>query len=120
MREITLWTLHILGGIVILIVLSIHMGIMHLDSILVALGTGYEHALSWASVGTRNKQLFFTISYIVLLGAALYHGFYGLRNIIFELNSNGGVQKTINWVLFFAGLALFIFGTFAVIAAYVA
>ncbi len=26
------------------------------------------------------------LSYVILLGAALFHGLYGLRNILFELD----------------------------------
>ncbi len=118
MRETTLWTLHLLAGIVILVFLSVHMGIMHLESILLALGAGYEHVLTWASVAARNKQLYFAISYPILLGAALYHGFYGLRNILLELNPSAGLEKAINWILVIAGVLLFIYGTWAAIAAY--
>jgi succinate dehydrogenase / fumarate reductase membrane anchor subunit len=110
--------LHLLAGIVIIILLGIHMGIMHLESILVALGTGYERALSWASVAARNKQLFFTVTYVVLLGTALYHGFYGLRNILFELNLGGRAETAISWILVCAGAGLFVFGTYAAVAAY--
>jgi len=119
MREATLWTLHLLAGVIILILLGIHMGIMHLESILLALGIGYKDTLDWAAVAVRNKQLFFTISYVVLLGAALYHGFYGLRNIILELNVGPGGARVVNVVLVVLGVALFALGTVAAIAAYV-
>ena len=119
MREPTLWIFHILAGIIILIFLGIHMGIMHLDTILTSLGVGYKNPLSWSSVLIRNKALFFTITYILLLGAALYHGFYGLRNILFELSLGKSAQKAVNWMLFFVGLFLFIYGGYAAIAAYV-
>ena len=40
---------------------------------------------------------FFTVSYIVLLGAALFHGLYGLRNILFELGPGaGGSRRRLN------------------------
>ena len=36
---------------------------------------------------------FFMVSYIVLLGAALFHGLYGLRNILFELGPGAGREE---------------------------
>ncbi len=36
---------------------------------------------------------FFTVSYMVLLGAALFHGLYGLRNILFELGPGAGREE---------------------------
>ena len=119
MGEVRLWILHLLAGIVVLVFLAIHMGIMHMESVVMALGVGYEHATSWESVVLRNKQAFYTVTYIVLLGAALYHGCYGLRNILFELNIGKGTQRTINWLTLLSGTVLFVYGTYAAIAAYV-
>jgi succinate dehydrogenase / fumarate reductase membrane anchor subunit len=62
-------------------------------------------------------MVFFMVSYIVLLGAALYHGFYGLQTILFELNPRKGVRTFISTILILLGLALFILGTYAAIAA---
>ncbi len=118
MKEANLWILHILGGILVFIFLGIHMGVMHLESILHVFGLGYQEPLSWSSVLTRNKQLFFTISYIILLGAALYHGLYGLRNIILELNPATSLKKAINWLIFIGGVVLFVYGSYAAISAY--
>ena len=33
------------------------------------------------------------ITYILLLGAALYHGLYGLRTILFELTLSRALEK---------------------------
>jgi len=118
MRESTLWFWHIIAGAVILILLGIHMFIMHLDTILAAIGIGIHDPTSAASVFARSKQAFFMVTYILLLGAALYHGFYGLRNILFELTLPRAAEVVINWVLVLGGLALFAYGTYVAIALY--
>ncbi|MEI8333804.1 MAG: hypothetical protein WCH74_08110 [Chloroflexota bacterium] len=114
MRDRTLWTWHIAAGAVILILLGMHMAIMHLNQ---SLGLFGPEPLAWESVAERATSLFFTVTYVLLLGAALYHGFYGFRNILFELNPGAGLRRTIDVGLSVLGLALFAFGTWAAIAA---
>ena len=117
MRDRTLWTGHIGAGLVILVLLGLHMAIMHLDATLGIFGTPGAEPVEWESVVLRAQSLFFTVTYVLLLGAALYHGFYGLRNILLELNPGAGVRRTINVGLSLVGLALFGFGTWAALAA---
>jgi succinate dehydrogenase hydrophobic anchor subunit len=117
MRDRTLWTWHIGAGVVILVLLGLHMAIMHLDQTLGIFGTPGAEPVEWESVAARAKSVFFTVTYILLLAAALYHGFYGLRNILMELNPGAGLRKTINVGLSVLGLALFAFGTWAALAA---
>lgn len=117
MRDRTLWTWHIGAGLVILVLLGLHMAIMHLDTTLGIFGTPGAEPVEWESVAARARTLFFTVSYVVLLGAALYHGFYGLRNILLELNPGIGLRRAINIGLSAVGLALFVFGAWAAIAA---
>jgi succinate dehydrogenase hydrophobic anchor subunit len=114
MRDRTLWTWHIGAGVVILVLLGLHMAIMHLDQ---TLGISGAEPVEWASVAERAQSAFFTVTYVLLLGAALYHGFYGLRNILLELNPGAGLRKTINVGLSVLGVALFVFGTWAALAA---
>jgi succinate dehydrogenase / fumarate reductase membrane anchor subunit len=117
MRDRTLWTWHIGAGVVILVLLGLHMAIMHLDQTLGIFGTAGAEPVEWESVAARAGSIFFTVTYVLLLGAALYHGFYGLRNILMELNPGAGLRKTINVGLAVLGLALFAFGTWAALAA---
>jgi len=117
MRDRTLWTWHIGAGVVILVLLGLHMAIMHLDATLGIFGTADAKPVDWASVVLRMKSLFFAVTYVLLLGAALYHGLYGLRNIVFELNPGGTVRRVVNVGLTALGLALFVFGTWAAVAA---
>lgn len=117
MRDRTLWTWHIGAGVVILVLLGLHMVIMHLDATLGILGAGGAEPVAWDSVASRAGSLFFTLTYVLLLGAALYHGFYGLRNILLELNPGARLRRAIDVGLAAAGLALFAFGTWAALAA---
>ena len=119
MRESTLWTWHILAGAVIVVLLGMHMFIMHLDAILAALGLGQRNPIESALVFERSKQAFFMITYILLLGAALYHGLYGFRTILLELSLSAAVEKTIKWIFIIVGLAFFALGTYAAIAVFV-
>lgn len=117
MRDRTLWTWHIGAGVVILVLLGLHMTIMHLDTTLGIFGTPGAEPVAWESVASRARSLFFTVTYVLLLGAALYHGFYGLRNILMELNPGAGLRRAINIGLSAVGAALFVFGAWAAIAA---
>jgi len=113
MREQGLWTWHIISGVVVLVFLGLHMGIMHLDVALGIFNPAGGHPIDWANVAARAKSGFFAATYIVLLGAALFHGFYGLRNIIFELGPPKGLKKTVSWLFLIAGLGLFVVGSWA-------
>ena len=120
MRDQKLWTWHILAGGVILVLLGLHMVIMHLERpgrrLNAARGT---HPIDWSNVVARGKAVFFPmLTYVLLLGAALFHGLYGARNILFELNPSEGLKKVISAVLLLAGLGLFAFGTWAAIASH--
>jgi succinate dehydrogenase hydrophobic anchor subunit len=74
-------------------------------------------AESWQNVAARARNLFFTVTYVVMLGAALFHGLFGLRNILLELNPGAGLRRSINVALSVLGLALFAFGAWVAVAA---
>jgi succinate dehydrogenase hydrophobic anchor subunit len=115
MRESSLWFWHIFAGLVILVLLGIHMFIMHLDAILAALGAPLKNPIDATSVFERSRQAVFMITYILLLGAALYHGLYGLKNILFELTLPKALEKVTAWLLTIAGVLLFAYGTYVAV-----
>jgi succinate dehydrogenase / fumarate reductase membrane anchor subunit len=118
MRDRTLWTWHIFAGAVILVFLGLHMTIMHLNGTFPTFNNHFGgEAESWANVAWRMKSVFFAVTYVVMLGAALYHGLYGLRNILLELNPGAGLRKSIDVALSVLGLALFAFGAWVAVAA---
>ena len=116
MSDQKLWTWHMTAGLVIFVLLGLHMVIMHLDQILRVFNPAGGKPVDWANVAERAKSVFFAVSYVVLLGAALFHGLYGLRNILCEAISSAGAQKAIGTVLLALGLGLFGLGTVAAIA----
>jgi succinate dehydrogenase / fumarate reductase membrane anchor subunit len=114
-----LWTWHLGAGLVVFVLLGLHMTIMHLHVIVGIFNPVADKApIDWANVAARGKSLFFLVNYVVLLGAALFHGFYGLRNILFELHPGPTVKKTLSGLLVVAGVALFIVGTWAAWASF--
>ena len=113
MRDQKLWTWHLAAGAIILFLLGLHMAIMHLDALLGIFNPAGGHPIDWANVVARGQSLAFTLNYILLLGAALFHGLYGLRNILFELDPAPPLKKALGWVLILVGVGLFIFGTWA-------
>jgi succinate dehydrogenase / fumarate reductase membrane anchor subunit len=118
MRDRTLWTWHICAGVVILVFLGLHMTIMHLNGTFPTFNNPFGgEAESWQNVAARARNLFFTVTYVVMLGAALFHGLFGLRNILLELNPGAGLRRSINVALSVLGLALFAFGAWVAVAA---
>jgi succinate dehydrogenase / fumarate reductase membrane anchor subunit len=117
MRDQRLWTWHVLAGLVVFALLGLHMAVMHLDTVLGWFNPDGLKPIAWASVIERARMGFFTVSYVVLLGAALFHGLYGLRNILFELGPGRGLQGLISVVLALGGAGLFVFGAWAAWAA---
>jgi len=118
MRDQSLWTWHVAAGVVVLVLLGLHMAIMHLDVAIGIFNPAGGHPVDWANVVARGKSAAFTVNYIVLLGAALFHGLYGLRNILFELNPPLGLRKTLGWLLTLVGIGLFVVGSWAAWASF--
>jgi len=116
MRETKFWTWHMTAGVVIFVLLGLHMVIMHLGSLTHLFAPHGGEAVSQENSLFRDGQLFFTVTYILLLGVALYHGLYGLRTILFELTLKPAVEKAVNVVLLVVGLGLFGLGTWAAVA----
>jgi Succinate dehydrogenase/Fumarate reductase transmembrane subunit. len=112
-RDQRLWAWHIGAGAVILVLLGLHMTVMHLDAIVRVFNPAPGEPVDWANVVARGKSVFFLVTYVLLLGTALFHGFYGLRNILFELNPGAPAKKAMNGLFLVAGLVLFAIGTWA-------
>jgi succinate dehydrogenase hydrophobic anchor subunit len=113
MRESKLWFWHILSAVVIVIMLGVHMGIMHLSAV-----TGSGDPIESSEVFHRSQQYIFLAGYIVLLGAALFHGLYGLRSMLLELSFPKALEKTIGGLLSVVGTALFVYGTYVAVAVF--
>jgi succinate dehydrogenase / fumarate reductase membrane anchor subunit len=118
MRETKYWTWHMAAGVVILLLLGLHMLIMHLGGMTHLFAPYGGEATSKANSLFRDSRVFFTVTYILLLGVALYHGLYGLRTILFELTLRPAVEKATTFVLVVLGLGLFGLGAWAAVVAH--
>ena len=111
------WILFIVAAVVVFVFLGLHMMIVHLDALLGGIASpAGGSALAWENVIHRSQSSFFTVTYIILLAAALYHGFYGLRTIIFEFGARKEAEGAWTTLLWIVGIVLFIVGTVAAIA----
>jgi len=113
MRDQRLWTWHVAAGAAVLLLLGLHMTVMHLDGLLRVFNPDPGEPIAWANVIARARSAFFLAGYVALLGAALFHGFYGLRTIVFELNPGETARKAVSGALVAAGVLLFVVGTWA-------
>jgi len=115
MRETKYWTWHMAAGVVVFFLLGLHMLIMHTGGITQLFAPHGGEAISEENSLFRDGKLFFTVTYILLLAVALYHGLYGLRTILFELTLKPAAEKAVTVVLLVAGLGLFGLGAWAAI-----
>lgn len=118
MRDQRLWTWHVAAGLVVLVCLGLHMATMHFDALLGVFNRAGTEAIDWTNVSARARQAFYAAFYVVLLGAALFHGLYGLRNVLLELDPPPGLRKAVGAVLVLAGAGLFGLGTWAAWASF--
>jgi succinate dehydrogenase / fumarate reductase membrane anchor subunit len=107
------WFLNAICGLVVLVLLTAHMFTMHLDDVLALIVSFDTEPLSWTAVSQRGASSLYTTVYIVLLGTALFHGFYGLRTILTEVWSSERAGKIIRFGCWLVGIGLFAIGTAA-------
>lgn len=115
MKESTLWLLHLLTGALILFLLGFHMILMHLNGILSLFGVDWGDVLSYSSVAQRGKEIGHFLVYMGLLVFALYHGLYGLRSMLFELNLRKTGERVVSGILIVIGLVLLVVGTYSAV-----
>jgi succinate dehydrogenase / fumarate reductase membrane anchor subunit len=118
MRDQRWWTWHVAAGLVVLVFLGLHMAIMHVDAVLGVFNQPGTEAVEWTNVVARAQSVFYMVTYVVLLGAALYHGLYGLRNILLELGPGPGLARRLGPLLAVVGAGLFGLGTWAAWASF--
>ncbi len=116
MRETPYWTWFIIAALVIFVFAGLHMLVMHL-SVFGIFNPAGGAATDWSNVIFRSQNQFLAFTYILLLAAALYHGLYGLRTIVFELGPSKTFQNSFTVFLWIIGLILFGIGSYSDIAA---
>jgi len=115
MRESRLWGLHLTSAVVLLVLLGLHLVVMHLDGTLALIDPAWGKPLAWDSVLARARSAFFTATYVLMLAAALFHGFYGLRTMITELTGNEYWRRVTSISVWTVGVALFGLGAYAIV-----
>lgn len=114
MKDSSRWMLHFAAGGLLLFLLALHMGVMHLP-VLVSFyytppaGSG---AIDWPAVIGRARHFSTLSMYVLCLGAALFHGFYGLWNVLIEAIPRRGFAKPLGWILTFLGVVFFAYGAY--------
>lgn len=112
MKNTYLWLAQLATGILIAITLGIHMVWMHMDTILSTFGLDAKEPTSWTSVEQRSRDTGWATLYIALLAFGLYHGLYGLRNIVFESVQSHTVRQIVTWSIVAFGILAFAWGTY--------
>ena len=119
MRETKYWTWHMAAGVVIFLLLGLHMLTMHLGGLThVGVADASAEATAIVNSQARDASPIMAVTYVLLLGLALYHGLYGLRTILFELTLKPAAEKAVTALLLLLGLGLFGLGTWAAFAAH--
>jgi len=119
MRHTYLQLLQIVSGVFIVVLLGIHMIVSHLDAVLGFFGVDVIEPTSWqAMIGRADKGVWAGL-YIALLAFVLYHGLYGLRNIIIEMNPSVKTERMVTRVFIVFGIIAFIVGTYVPVALWI-
>ncbi len=117
MKETAYWTWFMIAGVVMFVFAGLHMVTVHLSAIVSFFNPAGADSVAWANVAFRSRNALFVLTYIIVLAAALYHGFYGLRTILYEAGLKGSARRPLTVLLWVIGVILFGFGTYAAVAA---
>ena len=109
------WLINALCGVLVLFLLGIHMTTMHLSDLLALLAGTETEPLGWAQVMLRGESRLVTVTYVILLGTALFHGLYGLHTMLTEFWSGQRAAGLILVGCWSVGLVLFLVGTIATV-----
>ncbi len=116
-RKTKLQIWNVVAALVIFLLLGLHMTIMHTNALPFLAPYGEDRDIM-QNVLFRDRHLFFTVTYVLLLGAALSHGLFGLRTMLLERAVAPKAQHRITTILLVVGGALFALGAWAAIAAH--
>jgi succinate dehydrogenase / fumarate reductase membrane anchor subunit len=111
LRGTRYWLLSLAAALVVLVLLGIHMAMMHLDGLLASLVPAWATPLHWAPTLARARSLAFSVGYLLLLTTALYHGFYGLRTLLLELDRGPVWERGVTVGCWLMGGALWVIGS---------
>ncbi len=97
-----------------LALLSTHMVLLHLSGLLRAVGIDLGDVRSFAAVMERGRAAGQMVFYVLFLGAALFHGMYGLRSVLMEVIPARRLPLLTGAVVLL-GLAAFAYGAYVTV-----
>ncbi|MDY6820323.1 MAG: hypothetical protein SVN78_01730 [Deferribacterota bacterium] len=109
------WFLHICAGVALIVLLGFHMILMHLTDIISFITSSHVEPLHFESVLERGKSVYYFIFYLLLLLIGLYHGLYGLKNILVEIFYSDKSSRITNVAIWIFGLILLFVGSLSTI-----
>lgn len=101
-RSSSMWYLHLIAGILIFVLLTVHL-------IIACLSSGASPTVA-RMIAEHLKNGYYFISIVVLLTAVIFHMLFGLRTILVKYGLLVKEQKKINVILFITGVILLILG----------
>ncbi len=110
MRGTRYWAANIVAILVILVLLSAHLGMFHLDGLLRQITSAWSRPMTWNRVVERGESGWFTAGYVLLLGTALFHGLYGVHTILTERWDSPRASARIATGCWIVGILLFTVG----------
>lgn len=99
------WILQRITAVLLLFFLGAHIVVLHY--------VPENLNINFLGVAARFKSVLYLFIDSGLLAVSLYHGFNGVRNILFDFISDAGKRNVINMFLLVAGLAFFLWGAYA-------
>lgn len=109
------WLLHICAGVLLVVLLGLHMIIMHLNDIIANIQGKPFEPLKFNSVLERGGDVYFMIFYLIFLIIALYHGLFGLKNVLVEIFYSEKAEGRINMLVWIFGIVLFVVGSLSTV-----
>ncbi len=110
------WFWSVLSGLILFVLLGWHMAVMHMPGFLGLVASVPPEPLAWGDVVARGRSAVLAGTYVLFLGTALFHGFYGLRTILTEYWPGKGAEKLITVSCWVVGGTLFTVGAYATVA----
>jgi succinate dehydrogenase hydrophobic anchor subunit len=103
------WVLQRVSAVGLLLFLGIHMWFNHFARL------NETDSITFEIVNMRFKTypFLYALNDSLLLLTTIFHGFNGVRNVVYDLTTNRGLRQTINVLLIILGLVLFGLGAWA-------
>jgi succinate dehydrogenase cytochrome b556 subunit len=104
-RGLWSWLLQRVSGLFLAYALVVHLWAVHVVN---------ADGLTWQTVTARLQNgTFWTVYYALFVPAVIYHAGNGLWGIVQDFGPSPGTRKAVGMALWAAGLALLVYGYFA-------